>query len=229
VTGLTTSQDDYLDKLTSSDRGLLKEFYWVCCSLRDLEAFKADSKFDLHLTFFKRANLSLGSTACSALTHYFCELDSLGDLSADRTCGQVVLLGLRLNATKLHDRFLVGGLGTFNRLYQEYDLTVYSGLDLEIEEYAATLILTSHFSYASWNTRTANYFKHAQLLWDCRPPTPHWLGSAVDWTTANALKNSAEGNLDLEGKGTSWASTGVNSKDSKLFKVFKLLSNLIKD
>jgi hypothetical protein len=179
----------------------------------------------LHISFFKRANLSLGFTAWSALTHYFCELDSLGDLNADRTCGQVVLLGLRLNAVKLHDRFLGGGLGTFNRLYQEYYLTVYSGLDLEVEEYSATLVLNSHFSYSSWNARTSTHFKHAQLLWDCRPPAPHWLGSAVDWTTANLLKN--EGNVDFEDEAT--ASTVEDSKDSKMFKIFKLLSNLIKD
>ena len=55
------------------------------------------------------------------------------------------------------------------------------------------------------------------------------MGSAVDWTTANAIKNSAEGNLDLAGESTASASTGEDSKEGKLFKVFKLLSNLIKD
>ena len=92
----------------------------------------------------------------------------LGDLNADRTCGQVILLGLRLNGNKLHNLFLGGSIGTFNRLYQEYYLTVYTGLDLEVEEYAATLILTSHWSYASWTSCTAGHFKHAQLIWDFR-------------------------------------------------------------
>ena len=134
------------------------------------------------------------------------------------------MLGLRLSGCKLHNYFLAGSIGAFNRLYQEYYLTVYCGLDLEPEESAATLVLKSHWNYASWCASTEGHFKHAQLVWDCIPPTLHWLGSAVDWTAENLAKNTLAGTTEEEAT----SSTGED-KDSKLFQVFKHLTGMIKD
>ena len=177
--------------------------------------------FDLHLKFFGRDNLSLGYTAWSALTHYYCELDQTASLG-DRATEVVYLVGLRLEANRLHDWFLNSQLGLFNRLYTECFLTVYQSLDLNTFEATATLALKSHWSYASWTVRTCHFYKHAQLLWDGVPPTPTWMPAATEWQ--NRTDSTA---ADPEQTGT--GSVSSSSGSGKLANLLKLMSELIKD
>ena len=122
-TGLTPVEDHYQDLLETSDRALTKELYWVALGEADYLQLRDLHTFDLHLKYFARNNLSLGYTAWSALVHYFCELDQTATLG-DRAVETVFVVGLRLEANKLHDWFLNSKLGLFNRLYTEYYLTV---------------------------------------------------------------------------------------------------------
>ena len=195
TTGLTPVSDNYLDVLNYSDRALTKDYYWVACGESDFLQLRDLHTFDLHLNFFKRANLTLG----------------------DRATETVYVIGLRLEANKLHDFFLDSKIGLFNRLYTEYYLTLYTGLELNTEEAAATLALRSHWSYASWTVRTASHFKHAQLLWDGVPPAPHWMPAAVDWQNRD---------LSTETEGTSSSSTGSDS--NKLADLLRLVSEIMK-
>ena len=141
----------------------------------------------------------------------------------DRATETVFVVGLRLEANKLHDWFLNSKLGLFNRLYHEYYLTVYTGLDLNTFEADATLALKSHWNYAGWTARTCNYYKHAQLIWDGLPPTPTWMSAAVDWQNKTAETTTAE----TETENTASSSTGSGS--GKLAALLKLMTEIIKD
>ncbi len=155
------------------------------------------------------------------------------NFTAERTVGPVYLLGLRLSGCNLHSHFLQGRLGIFNRFYQEYYLTVYCSPDLDTEELSSTVVLKSHWGYSTWSSATEGYFKHAQLLWNCVPPSPTWLGAAVDWTSKNSVENALAGATEEDstaGSGaTSSSRTATEDKETKLFKVFEPLTGLIKD
>ena len=133
------------------------------------------------------------------------------------------MVGLRLEANKLHDLFLNSTLGLFNRLYTEYFLTVYQGLDLNNFEASATLALKCHWNHAGWSARTCHHYKHAQLLWDGIPPTPAWMSAAVDWQNKTAESTNAE----TEDENAASSSTG-STGSGKLAALLKLIE-LFKD
>jgi len=49
------------------------------------------------------------------------------------------------------------------------------------------LEIETHWTYDSWCTRTADYYKFKCLLWNGLPPLPHWLPAAQgDFRTVTA-------------------------------------------
>ena len=161
------------------------------------------------------------------LMNFVLELDCCTNRSTQESTSLIYLLGFRLGLAALHDLFLQGRLGKFNRLYNRYFLATYCPLHFTADEFTQTLVLRSHWTYLSFTARTASYYRFAQLYWNGSTPSPGWLQTALD-TDSSIEENRGTRTAAETGTGASSStSTPATTENSEIKEALKTLLKLL--